>query len=324
MHIRSCLFSLISSGLLVTSRCILSLCPALSCLDVLIKYYYYLSLYPRLRVLVPPSCVHCDRRPDLNRKRRPFTPFCFPLFSKVFVLVPVCLSRGMEVAARYSRHSTLQVGVGVRRDRRECRESTGREPSCPPIAGDHATGPPLTQCQPARLWLNARRIAADSCPPDRRWLMPARSALTHARRPPLSLAPWIKSTCHGQECRVSVLLCPQEHFKELCLVLSTATRLGQASPLVVAMEAILVACPPVVDVEAVAEGPCEGPWCHAQRKPQLPSQPRRASCSCGLSCPVPVCLAPEGCPVLSCSYVFSPGGLSMYCPVCLAPEGSLF
>ncbi len=36
--------------------------------------------------------------------------------------------------------------------------------------------------------------------------------------------------------------------------------------------------------------------CHAQKKPQLPSSPRRASGSCGLSCPV-----------LSC--VFSPGGL---------------
>ncbi len=31
----------------------------MSCLDVLIKYYH-LSLYPRLRVPVPPSCVHCD------------------------------------------------------------------------------------------------------------------------------------------------------------------------------------------------------------------------------------------------------------------------
>ncbi len=51
-----------------------------------------------------------------------------------------------------------------------------------PFAGDHATGSPLTQCPPARLWLNARRIAADSSPPDRRWLMPAGSPLTHARR----------------------------------------------------------------------------------------------------------------------------------------------
>ncbi len=34
------------------------LCPALSCLDVYIKDY--LSLRPRLRVPVPPSCVHRD------------------------------------------------------------------------------------------------------------------------------------------------------------------------------------------------------------------------------------------------------------------------
>ncbi len=41
---------------------------SLSCLDVLIKYYY-LSLYPRLRVLVPPSCVHRDRRPVWSNYR---------------------------------------------------------------------------------------------------------------------------------------------------------------------------------------------------------------------------------------------------------------
>ncbi len=44
-----------------------------------------------------------------------------------------------------------------------------------------------------------------------------------------------------------------------CLVLSMESRLGQAAPLVVAAEAILAACPLVVEVEAVAEGPCEGP-----------------------------------------------------------------
>ncbi len=43
----------------MTSRCILSLSLVLSCLDVLIKDYY-LSLHPRLRVPVPPSCVHRD------------------------------------------------------------------------------------------------------------------------------------------------------------------------------------------------------------------------------------------------------------------------
>ncbi len=135
----------------------------------------------------------------------------------------------MSVPRQGSRHSSSclsprQVGVGVWRDRRECRESTGREPSCPPIAGDirrrrwlsqarrlvdwflgcrsprravrgrsrhrpaadsMPAGLPLTQCPPACLCLNARqpasdsmpagslltqarRIAADSCPPDRR------------------------------------------------------------------------------------------------------------------------------------------------------------
>ncbi len=88
--------------------------------------------------------------------------------------------------------------------------------------------------------------------------MPAGLALTHARWPPLSLAPWIESTRHGQECRVSVLLCPQEHFKTILSVLSMETRLGQAAPCLVAMEAILATCPPVVDMEAVAEGPCVG------------------------------------------------------------------
>ncbi len=58
---------------------------------------------------------------------------------------------------------------------------------------------------------------------------------------------------------MSVSLCPQEHFKKPCLVLSMETRLGQAAPRVVAMEAILAACPLVAEVEAVAEGPCEGP-----------------------------------------------------------------
>ncbi len=111
-----------------------------------------------------------------------------------------------------------------------------------PASDSMPAGKPLPQCPPARLWLNARRIAADSGPPDRRWLMPAGSPLTHARRiaadscppdrrwlkpagmaltharwPPLTLAPWIESTRHGQECRVSVLSCPQEHFNYLVM-----------------------------------------------------------------------------------------------------------
>ncbi len=185
-----------------------------------------------------------DRRPDHTVSGAPSPRFVLFVFWKVFICS--CLS----VPWQGSRHSSsrlspLQDGVGVRRDRRE---SSGREPSCPPIAGDirlrlwlsqarrlvaappgapfagdHATGSPLTQCPPARLWLNARRpasdsmpagspltqarwIAADSCPPDRRWLKPTGLALIHARWPPLSLAPWIQSTRHGQECCVCLVV----------------------------------------------------------------------------------------------------------------------
>ncbi len=55
---------------------------ALSCPALMFIKYYYLSLRPRLHVLVPPSCVHHDRRPDQNSKRRPFTSFCFLFFEK--------------------------------------------------------------------------------------------------------------------------------------------------------------------------------------------------------------------------------------------------
>ncbi len=303
-------------------------CHALPCLDVIKDYY--LSLRPRLRVPVPPSCVHRDRRPDLNRKRRPFTPFFFR-FSKVFCFVLVCLSRGKEVATRppalahcrtawefggiaASAASPLAASPHARRSREISASGcgypkptgwlSGSRVAAPPGAlfvGDHATGSPLTQ---------ARRIAADSCPPDCRWLKPTGLALTHARWPPLSLALWIKSTCHGQECRVSVLLCPQEHFKTILLVLSMETRLGQAAPWFVATEAIPAACLPVVEMEGVAEGPCEGHWLLVMPRGSLSFQASPG----GL-------LVPVGCPVLfvwpwslvlSCHVLFcvsSPGGL---------------
>ncbi len=125
----------------VWSTCYFSVYPvSLSCLDVLIKYYY-LSLYPRLRVPVPPSCVHRDRRPDHNRKRLHL--ILFSVFQESFILfLFVCLA---------ARKSSLVIpalarvcGVGVQRD---CRESAGREPSCPPIVGDIRR----------RLWLSQAR-----------------------------------------------------------------------------------------------------------------------------------------------------------------------
>ncbi len=75
----SCLLSLIWSGLLVTSRCILSVSLAMSCLDVFIKVYY-LSLRPRLRVLVPPCCVHRDTQLDNTNLDQPITKQCLILF----------------------------------------------------------------------------------------------------------------------------------------------------------------------------------------------------------------------------------------------------
>ncbi len=112
-------------------------CPCQSCLDVSIKYYY-LSLRPRLRVPVPPSCVHRDRRPDLTVSGAPSPRFVF-LFSKVF-----CFDLFVSVPRQGSRHpsfrpSPRQDGVGVRRDRRYSKPSD----SMP-------AGPPLTQCPPDR------------------------------------------------------------------------------------------------------------------------------------------------------------------------------
>ncbi len=65
-------------------------CLALSYLDVYIKDYY-LSLCPRLRVPVPPSCVHRDRRPDRTVSVVPSPRFVlFVFLSGYFVPVFVC------------------------------------------------------------------------------------------------------------------------------------------------------------------------------------------------------------------------------------------
>ncbi len=154
----------------------------MSCPDVYIKDYH-LSLRPRLRVPVSPSCVHHDRRPDLNSKRRPFTSFCFVRFLKSFYCscVFVCLSRGKEVTTRptalahcrtawefggiaASAASPLATSPHARRLREISAagggspKPTGGLPSSrvaappgTPFAGDHATGSPLTQCPPACL-----------------------------------------------------------------------------------------------------------------------------------------------------------------------------
>ncbi len=193
-------------------RCILSMsvlpCPALSCLDVAIKYYY-LSLHPRLRVPVPPSCVHRDRRPDLTVSGAPSPRFVLFVFWKVFLFVPVSvcptarksplvipLVARVKMAWEFGgiAASPLAASPHARRSREISAAGGGSPkpagglpcsrvaaPPGAPFAGDQATGPPLTQCPPDRRWLkpagspltHARRIAADSSPPDWRWLLPA-------------------------------------------------------------------------------------------------------------------------------------------------------
>ncbi len=166
-----------------------------------------------------------------NRKRRPFTSFCFLFFEKflfcsnLFVCVcPAAWKSPLVIPAiahcksawefggiAASAASPLAAGPHARRSR-EISAAGGGSPKTAgglpssrvaappgaPFAGDHASnsipaGPPLTQC-----------------PPDRRWLKPAGLALTNARRPPLSLAPWILSTTRpGVPC--------------VCLVVPTGT-----------------------------------------------------------------------------------------------------
>ncbi len=117
-----------------------SLLPGVSCLcqpcpDVFIKDYY-LSLILVCLFLISPCCVHRDRRPDHYKVSGAPSPRFVFRFSKVFCFV--CVLSVLRQGSGHSsfRPSPRQVGVGVRRDRRKCRESAGREPSCLSIAGD--------------------------------------------------------------------------------------------------------------------------------------------------------------------------------------------
>ncbi len=75
------------------------------------------------------------------------------------------------------RRSRLTQPAVRRRWRRRPRLTLAHRPA----AESMPAGLPLTLCPPACLWLNARRPAADSSTPNRRWLKLARLLLTHAR-----------------------------------------------------------------------------------------------------------------------------------------------
>ncbi len=206
--------------------------------------------------LISPCCVHCDRRPDLNSKRRPFTSFCFVRFLKSFYFVPVCLSRGMEVAARYSRHSPLQVGVGVRQDRRECRDSAGRK-SLKPAVVRGSFKPTVRRRSKPPSAAPSSHAAVRGSPVHTAWSAGGKPAWSAGGKPTGRRC--LQPTRHGQECRVYVLLCPQEHFNIPCLVHGDSSGAGGSSSCGHGGQSQPPA-PPVAEVEAVAEGPCEGPW----------------------------------------------------------------
>ncbi len=184
------------------SRCVyLALCYP----DVVIKDYYF-EVRPRLRV--PRLSLLCApwQKTRPNSKRRPFTSFCFVRFFKCVILVPCFGPRGKRVRSpralmpavrgSWRRRSRLSHPAvrGSSRRRSWINQPTVRRRwrrRRPRLTLAHRpAGLPLTQCPPACLWLNARRpasdsmpaglpliqarwIAADSSPPDCRWLMPA-------------------------------------------------------------------------------------------------------------------------------------------------------
>ncbi len=133
--------------------------------------------------------MHHDRRPDLTVSGTHLPRIVFRFFKSVLFCSCICLSRGKEVATRppaiahcrtawefggiaTSAASPLAASPHARRSREISAAGGGSPkpagglpssrvaaPPGTPFAGDHATGSPLT---------HARRIAADSCPPDRR------------------------------------------------------------------------------------------------------------------------------------------------------------
>ncbi len=132
----------------VCESCLVLLCPALmSLLNI------NLCLYPRLRVPVSPSCVHRDRRPDRNRKRHPFTPFCFRFFKSFYLFLSVCPATRKSPlvipAIAHCKSAWEFSGIAA------SAESSGRVPSC---SADRGRYPP-----PAVALPNPR-IGADSCP----------------------------------------------------------------------------------------------------------------------------------------------------------------
>ncbi len=187
-------FRLVYSLLLVFPVCQLCL--------VLIKDCY-LSLRSRLRV--PVSSLLCApwQKTRPNRKRHPFTSFCFFVFER-FVLF-LCFVRWPRALMPADRGRYPPPAVAI-----PSPPAGSLVPPSPPSAAHPARGsremtPPFTAHRARRLQEMTPPSAAHPGPPfagDHA----AGPPLTLARRPPLTLTPWIQSTRHGQECRVCLVV----------------------------------------------------------------------------------------------------------------------
>ncbi len=86
----------------------------LPCLPLMLSLKTIILKYLLVCVfLISPCCVHRNRRPDQNSKRRPFTSFCFVRFFKCVILFPCFVPRGKRV--RSPRALMLAVRGSLRR-----------------------------------------------------------------------------------------------------------------------------------------------------------------------------------------------------------------
>ncbi len=150
----------------------MSALPCLALLDLLktvILHYILVCVF-----LVPPCCVHRDRRPDQTEsKRRPLTSFCFVRFCS-FLFVPVCFPRGLEVAARHpalaSCYSVWEFGRIAASAASPLDASQSNSPaihlSSPPVAANPSPPAAHQSSSPAATKLSPPAAAHSSLPVD--------------------------------------------------------------------------------------------------------------------------------------------------------------
>ncbi len=244
--------------------------------------------------LVPPCCVHCDRRPDQTVSGAPSPRFVLFVFSSFYLFPVFFLSRQASplAASPHARQSweISATGCGYPKPAGWFSSSRVAAPPGPPFAGDHATGPPLTQCPPLT---QARRIAADSCLPAA--VNPSPVDPVHTSRPG---EPCLSCCAHRNILIKSCRSCPWRLVWGRRLLILWPRRPFQ----------------PPASLSLIWKRLLGDPV----RAPDSSSCPEEASAFKP---------SQEGFwflwDVLSC--LSGPGGFSchvMYCPVCLAPEGS--